>query len=120
MPIQAQLGVVGEVRAKLQEERAEVGVDGVDVVLVHHSRGLNQPGIRLARLRVVAPLRAPHRGLLPRLANEEHAFVPRERGQVLPRDLILALSVREGEQRDALRLGKAFQDCDEGRAERPR
>ncbi len=45
-------------------------------------------------------------------------LVSLECSQVLLRDLVLALPVREGEQRHALRLGEAFQRFHEGRGER--
>jgi len=118
MPVEAEFGVVGDVRTELEEERAEVPVHGVDVVLVHQGRRLHQPGIGLARLGVVAALGAPHRGLLLRFADEEHAFLFREGREVFLGDLILALPMGEGQQRDALRLGEAFQCFDEGGRER--
>jgi len=37
VPIETELGVVGKVRAELQEERTKVAVHPVDVVLVDHS-----------------------------------------------------------------------------------
>ena len=44
--VDAQLGVVREVRAELREERPEVLVHRVDVVVVHHRRRRHQPRIR--------------------------------------------------------------------------
>jgi hypothetical protein len=54
-PVQAQPGVVGEVGAELDEERAEVGVDGVDVEVVDQPSGLDDPRVDPA-LAVVALL----------------------------------------------------------------
>ena len=88
------------------------------IVLVHQGRRRDQPGIRLTGLGVAAPLCPPHHGFLLGLADEEHAFLPLECGEVLVGDLVLALPVGEGEQRHTLRLREAFQGCDEGRRER--
>lgn len=53
--VQAQLGVVGEVPAELDEEGPEVGVEGVDVEVVHHRREPHDPGVGGAGVGV-APL----------------------------------------------------------------
>ena len=45
VPVEAQLGVVGEVGAELDEERAEVGVEAVEVEVVDHPGGLHDPRI---------------------------------------------------------------------------
>ncbi len=108
MPVEAEFGVVGEVRAEFEEEGAEVPIHGIDIVLVHQSGRLDQPGIGLAGLGVVAALRAPHRGLLLGFADEEHPFLRGEGREILLRDLVLALPMSKGQQRDALRLSEAF------------
>jgi hypothetical protein len=77
--VEAQLGVVGEVGAELEEERAEVGIDGVDVELVDHPGGAHDPRIGLAG-RVAAALGAKHRGLLLRPPDEQHPLLPIETG----------------------------------------
>jgi hypothetical protein len=77
--VEAQLGVVGEVGAELEEERAEVGIDGVDVELVDHPGGAHDPRIGLAG-RVPAALGAKHRGLLLRPPDEQHPLLPIETG----------------------------------------
>ena len=81
--VEAQLGVVGKVGAELEEERAEVAVDGIEVELVDHGRGAHDPGIGLPGRRVAALLGAEDRRLLLGLADEQHPFVTREVAQVL-------------------------------------
>src|SRR5207342_2739657 len=46
--VQAQLGIEWKVGAELEEERSEVAVHRIDVVVVHHRGGLHDPGIRPA------------------------------------------------------------------------
>jgi len=118
MSVQAECGVVGEVRAEREEERPKVPVHGIEIILVHQGRRLHQPGIGLTGLGVAAPLCPPHHGFLLGLPNEEHALLPLECGEVLVGDLVLALPVGEGEQRHTLRLSEAFQGFDEGGRER--
>src|SRR4051794_39249791 len=48
MTIDAQLGVVREIRAKLEEEGAEIFVDAVEVELVDRRGTLDDPGVFLA------------------------------------------------------------------------
>jgi hypothetical protein len=90
MPVQAQLGVVGEIRADLEEEGAEVPIHAVDVVVVHHGGGADQPGIGLTRVRVAPLLGAHHGRLLLCLADEEHALLLGEPRQMLRRHLVFA------------------------------
>jgi len=92
--VQAELGVVWEVAAELQEERPEVAVDGLDVVVVHHGAGADDPRIAPAVRRV--PLLGPeHRGLLLSLADEHHAFGALEAPQALGHHVVLALAGSE-------------------------
>src|SRR3989454_12724556 len=80
---QAQLGVEREVGTELEKERAEIAVDRVDVVMVHHGGGSHDPRVRLAGLRAPALLGAEHRGLLLSLADEDHPFVMAKMAQML-------------------------------------
>ena len=74
--IQTELGVVREIAAELQKEGTEVVVHGIDVVLVDHGGGADQPGIRCASLRVIAPL-GPHHGRpFLGLADVDHSLWP--------------------------------------------
>src|SRR3546814_3771956 len=72
--VDAQLRVVREVGAELQEERPEVRVHGVDVEVVHQPGGLHDPRVRDA-LGVAAFLGAEQVRLLLRPPEEQHALV---------------------------------------------
>ena len=113
VPVDAQLGVVREVRAELQEERSEVVVHRVDVVVVHHRRRVHQPRIARAGPRVVAALGAQHPRLLLRPPDVEHALASRPRAQVLPCPLVLALPSSERHEVDPVAGGVALDRVDE-------
>jgi hypothetical protein len=106
VPVQAKFGVVGKVRSELEEERTEVTVQTIPVILIDHRRGPHNPGIRLARFRV-APLFCPeNRCLLLCFAEHHHAFRFFEPGQMLGHDVVLALSFAELHHRYVLLFGK--------------
>src|ERR1035438_6861543 len=71
-----------EVRAELEEERSEVLVHAVEVVVVDHSGGLHDPRVGPA-LAVAEIGRASCRGLLLGPADEHHTLGTREPSQVL-------------------------------------
>ena len=52
MAVQAELGIERKIAAELEEERTEIAVDCIDVIVVHHRGGPYDPGIRLSALRV--------------------------------------------------------------------
>jgi hypothetical protein len=118
VPIETELGGVREVRAELQEEGAEVSIDAIEVVVVHHRRGPHQPGIRLAGLGIPTPLGREDRGLLLCLADEEDALVPGEPGQVLGHHLVLPLAFLEGDQRERVLDHEGLDGRHEGLAHR--
>jgi hypothetical protein len=68
--VQTELGVVGKVRAELQEEGAEVLIHAVGVKVIDHSGGANQPRIRRSRLLIAPPLGAEDRRFLLRFADK--------------------------------------------------
>ena len=106
--VDAQLGVVGEVGAELEEERPEVPVRAVHVEVVDQPGGLHDPRVGAA-VAVAALLGPEQRGLLLRPADEQHPLGPPgrlERGQVLMQDVVFALSFREVDPRDALIAGE--------------
>src|SRR6185503_10925356 len=70
-PFEAQLGVVREVGAELHKERAEIGVDAVEVELVDQPAGLDDPRVGIT-IGVAAFLGAKQGGLLLRTADEQH------------------------------------------------
>ena len=113
VPVDAQLGVVREVRAELQEERPEVLVDGVEVVVIHHRRRRDQPRIAGPGGRVTAALGAQHPRLLLRLADVEDALAPGPLPQVLLRTVVLALAPPERHDVDAVAFGVALDRVDE-------
>ena len=76
VPVDAQLRVVGEVRTELQEERPEVVVDRVEVVMVHQCRRVDQPRVGGPGGRAPAALGALHARLLLRLADVEDTLAP--------------------------------------------
>ena len=81
--VQAELGVVGKVGAELEEERAEVGVNAVEVEVVDHSGGPHDPWIGLTGGGVAALLGAEHSGLLLCPADEHHPLGPPRRFEQL-------------------------------------
>src|SRR5579871_2154041 len=111
--VNTELGVVREVGAELEEERAEVLVDAVKVKLVDHGRGAHDPGVRLARLGVLALLGAQDGGLLLSLADEADAFAALEACPILQGNLLLALPRGEGNERDLVPLGETLHAGDE-------
>jgi hypothetical protein len=91
--VDAQLGVVGEVGAELQEERAEVAVHTVEVEVVDHPGGLDDPRVGLA-LAVVALLGPEQRGFLLRSPDEHDPLGAASRlegGQILVHHIVFAL-----------------------------
>ena len=118
MTVEAQLGVVRKVAAELEEERAEVFVDTVEVILVDHGRGLDDPGVLLARVRVGAFLGAEDRHLFLGFADEQHSLAAGKSRPIVGGDIIFALILVEGKQRDVVRLGEGFDVLDEGGADR--
>ena len=118
VPVHAQLRVVREVRAELDEQRAEVVVEDVEVVVVHHRRRRHQPRVRSA-LRRLPPLRARHPRLLLRLADVQHALRPVGLAQVRLRPLVLALPAVEGHKLHPLPAREALDVRHEAPRHRP-
>src|SRR5665811_98464 len=80
--VQAQLGVVREVRTELDEERAEVFVHAVEVVVVDHPGGLHDPWVGMP-VGVATFLGTKHRCLLLGPSDEHHTLGGAECGQAL-------------------------------------
>ena len=102
--VDAQLGVVGKVGRELEEERAEISVDGVDVEVVDHRRAAHQPRVAGPGNRVAAFLGAVGQGLLLRPPDKQHPLGAGEAGQVLMGDVVFALPRGKVHQRHALLL----------------
>ena len=116
MPIETEFRGVREVGAELDEQRAEVAVDEVDVVVIDHHRRADDPGIDATS---VAPLLgAEDTGLLLGLADEQHALVAVELGEVLFRDVVLPLALLERDQVHPCGLGKGLHGVHESLAHR--
>ena len=107
--VEAQLGIERKVGAELQEERAEVAVHRIDVIVVHHGGGAHDPRIGQAGDRAPALLGAEHRRLLLGLADEHHAFLLVEFAQVLRHHGVLALALAELHERNLMLRHEAFQ-----------
>jgi hypothetical protein len=93
MPADAELRVVGKVRAELQEEQSEVVVHAVDVEVVQPSRGPHLSWIRDSSLFIPPTLGAEHRGLLLRLPNKYNSLGSFELPALLRRDVVLSLAL---------------------------
>jgi hypothetical protein len=106
--VHTQFGGVGKIGSELQEEGTEVSIHAVPVVVVHHGRGTNDPGIALAGLRVAPLFGAEDRSLFLGFAEEGHAFRLTEVAELFGHHLLLALSFLERAERDLVVLGKAF------------
>src|SRR3712207_181825 len=118
VPIEAQLGVVRKVGAELEEERAELAINAVEVILIDQGGGAHQPRVGLAGGGMAPALGAEDRRFLLGLADEQHALLAREGGAVSSGEIILALPLGEGDERDALLLGKALNGGHERPADR--
>ncbi len=116
--VEAQPGAVGKVGAELEEERAEVGVEAVEVPLVDHRGGLDDPRVRPA-LGVTAPFGTKDRGLLLRPAHEQHPLAGGEPGEVLMHHVVLALPLGEVHHRDLVSPGERVDRRDERLRDRP-
>ena len=108
MAVEAQFCGVGEVGTELDEEGAEVGVETVEVVVVHYAARLHDPGVGVASC-VAAFLGREHGGLLLRTADEHHALSPAgrlEQGELFVHHVVLALTLHEIDPRDQVRGGE--------------
>ena len=70
VPVDAELGIVGKVGAKLQEERAEIVVDPIEVDMLHQGGRAYDPRISSAGSLISPLLRQEDAGFLARLANK--------------------------------------------------
>ncbi|HEU5219603.1 MAG TPA: hypothetical protein VFU23_13165 [Gemmatimonadales bacterium] len=98
MPVEVDLAGVGEIAAEFDVERAEIGVKAIEIPVVDHRLLLVQPRVSLPGRPVLALRGPPHPVLLLGHAGEQDALPAVVPGQVLPGDLVLALSLREPDQ----------------------
>jgi len=115
VPVQAELGVVGEVGTELQEKRAEVLVHTIEVIVIDQGSGFDDPGIAGVLLRVVTLFGAIDGALLLRFANEDYAIALWKLCAHFGGDLIFALAFFEGYQGDLM----IFHELLDGRYEGP-
>jgi hypothetical protein len=118
MAIEVQLGIERKIAAELQEERAEIPLQSVDVIVVHHGGEANDPRIGLAGLGVGAPLGPEHRGFLLGLADKNHSFVLRELAKVLRYHVVFALDLAKLHDRNPMLRRKSIQRRHEGATHR--
>ena len=111
--VEAQFGVVREVRAALEEQRAEVLVEQVESVGVGPGGRGGQADRALPGEGIDRGLGAQHARLLPHLADEQHALVAGMPGEVLPGAVVHALAVSEAQEVEALAPAEALDDGDE-------
>jgi hypothetical protein len=112
--VDAQPGVIRKVGTKLDEERAELLVHAVEVVMVDHRGGLHQPGIGFPGCGAAAFERAVDGGLLLSFADHDHPLVAVEPLEMLVKDVFLADALLEGDERQTLLRGEPFDGGDEG------
>ncbi len=106
MTIEAKFGVIGKIGAELQEEGTAVPIHAVDVEVVDHGGGADQPRIGGAGLLITPPLGAEHRRLLLCLANKQHAFLAAEFLAIGGGHVILTLALLEMYDRHFFFSGK--------------
>jgi hypothetical protein len=70
MPIQTELGGIGEVGTEFQKEGTEILVPTITVEVVHHGGGAYNPRIGVSGLGISALLGAEHRGLFLGFTDE--------------------------------------------------
>jgi hypothetical protein len=119
--VHTQPGVVREVGTEFQEERTELRIDTVEVIMVDHRGGPNDPRIGRPGHRVTALLGPEHPGPLLRLPDEQHPLQTAgglEGGQVLVRHVVLTLPLLEGDHRHPLIGGEPLDRGHEPSADR--
>ncbi len=118
MSVDAQLGVVREVGADLEEERAEVLIEAVEVDVVDHGDAAHDPGVPPPRVGVAAFLGAEDRRLLLGLAHKDDPLRPVELRVVLLGDVVFALPLGERDQGNLFLVDEALDRGDERLADR--
>ncbi len=117
MPVETELGGVREVRTELEEERAEVLVDAVEIVVVDHGGGAKQLRVAVSAMRPVPFGGAKSCRFLLGLANHHDPFPARRTRHVRGDHIVFALPLLKCEHRHLMRLGIPFNRCDKGVAD---
>jgi hypothetical protein len=89
-----------------EEEGSEARIDAVEVVVVDHRRGGDQPRVARSRARIAPALGAHHPSLLLGLADEQDPLATRELPQIRLGHRLLALPLLEGDHLDPVLLGE--------------
>ena len=98
VPVEVDLPGVGEIAAEFHVERAEIGVEPVEIPVIDHRLLLAQPRVPLAGHRVRALPGPPDPGLFLGHPGEQDLLPAIMAGQVPPGDLVLALPLGEPDQ----------------------
>lgn len=96
-----------------RKKGAEIPVHAVDVEVIDHGGGTDQPRICGSGLLIAPALGAEHRGLLLRLADEQYTLFGGELFPVRGGHIILALSLLEMHDRYVRLFGKLIHPGDE-------
>ena len=113
MTIDAELSVVRKVGTEIQEERPEIFIDAIEVIMVDHRRGVHNP--RVGRPGVIGSTThsAHHPDPFLGLADRHNAIGVVSPAQIALRDVILALALLERDQIDALARNEILDFLDE-------
>ena len=114
MAVEADPCGVGEVGGELDEQRAEVLVHQVEVVVVAHHRAAGKPGIGLTGVHADPFGDAEGGEPFLRRADVEHALGGTEGLEALAGDLVLALPLLKGDDLHPLVLGEVMDCLNEG------
>lgn len=104
--VDAEFGVVGKVGAELQEERSEVLVNAIEIVVVDHRGGFHDPRICCASDPAATALRPHDPRLFLGLADIDNALALAKAPQVSLRDIIFALSLLERNEINGFVVGE--------------
>jgi hypothetical protein len=113
-----QLGGVGKIGTELEEKRAEVGIDAIEVEVVDHCGGGHDPRVGRPRGGVVSSFGVEDSSFLLGPADEQHSLRALGSGQVLVHDVVLALTLAEVDHRETVIDGVATNAGDEVLAHR--
>ena len=93
MSDETKLRIVGKIGTELDEERSKVLINTVEIVLVHHCRGLHNPGIAFVGFGIVSLFGPVDGALLLSFADENNALRFMEFRPALVCNIVLALSL---------------------------
>ena len=115
--IDAEPSCVGKIGGELQEERAKITINAVEVVLVDKSRGAHDPRVGSPCRRIPALFCPKNRNLLLGFANEQNTFLSLKASSIFSGEIVFALTFPKRQQRDLVLLGKILDGPDEALAD---